>query len=177
MLLALFCGICVSDYDAAAEWYVRLLGAEPSFIPNDIEAVWDLADERSIYIVVRPEGAGHSVVTIFVDNFDERVAGIAERGIEPAKQETYDNGVRKVVYRTPDGNEVGSAQRPLPPNAGRARCAHGSPTVADRDVTRAEKGRVDAGRGANIGCVSGWIAGRGSFAHELDADAVAAAAG
>lgn len=62
VLLALFCGICVSDYSAAAEWYGRLLGAEPSFIPNDIEAVWDLADDRSIYIVVRPEGAGHSVV-------------------------------------------------------------------------------------------------------------------
>ena len=67
VLLALFCGICVSDYDVAAEWYVRLLGAEPSFIPNDIEAVWELADDRSIYIVVRPEGAGHSVVAIFVD--------------------------------------------------------------------------------------------------------------
>lgn len=107
VLLALFCGICVSDYDAAAEWYVRLLGAEPSFIPNDIEAVWDLADDRSIYIVVRPEGAGHSVVAIFVDDLDERVAGIAERGIEPTRQETYDNGVRKVVYRDPDGNEVG----------------------------------------------------------------------
>jgi catechol 2,3-dioxygenase-like lactoylglutathione lyase family enzyme len=107
VLLALFCGISVSDYDAAAEWYVRLLGAEPSFIPNDIEAVWDLAAGRSIYIVVRPEDAGHSVVTIFVDDLDERVAGMAERGIEPTKQETYDNGVRKVVYRDPDGNEVG----------------------------------------------------------------------
>ena len=28
MLLALFCGICVSDYDIAAEWYVRLLGGD-----------------------------------------------------------------------------------------------------------------------------------------------------
>lgn len=28
VLLALFCGICVSDYDAAAAWYVRLLCAE-----------------------------------------------------------------------------------------------------------------------------------------------------
>jgi hypothetical protein len=105
--LALFCGICVSDYDIAAEWYVPLLRGEPSFIPNDIETVWDLADNRSIYIVVGPEAACLSVVAIFVDDLDERVAGIAERGIQPTKQETYDNGVRKVVYRDPDGNEVG----------------------------------------------------------------------
>jgi hypothetical protein len=46
-------------------------------------------------------------VTVFVDDLDERVAGIAERGIEPAKRETYENGVREVLYRDPDGNEVG----------------------------------------------------------------------
>jgi hypothetical protein len=66
----------------------------------------------SIYINVRPEDAGHSVVTIFVGDLDERVAGIAERGIEPANQETYGNGVRKVIYRDPDGNEIGFGGAP-----------------------------------------------------------------
>jgi len=112
VLLALFAGIYVSDYQAATQWYARLLGGEPSFIPNDTEAVWELGEHRSIYINVRPEDAGHSVVTIFVDDLDERVAGTAERGIEPAKQETYGNGVRKVVYRDPDGNEIGFGGAP-----------------------------------------------------------------
>jgi hypothetical protein len=63
---------------------------------------------------VRPEDTGHSVVTIFVDDSDERVAGIAERGIEPAKQETYSNGVRKVVYRgTLMGTRSASAKHAL----------------------------------------------------------------
>jgi hypothetical protein len=53
-LLALFAGIHVSDYEAATEWYVRLLGGEPSFIPNDTEAVWELAEHRSIYIKCSP---------------------------------------------------------------------------------------------------------------------------
>jgi hypothetical protein len=66
----------------------------------------------SININVRPEDVGHSVVTIFVDDLDERVAGIAERGIVPAKQETYGNGVRKVIYRDPDGNEIGFGGAP-----------------------------------------------------------------
>ena len=107
MLLALFAGIYVSDYEAATEWYGRLFGEEPSFIPNDTEAVWELAEHRSIYIELNPQGAGHSIVTIFVDDLGERVAGIAERGIVPATRETYDNGVHKVLYRDPDGNEIG----------------------------------------------------------------------
>ena len=34
------------------------------------------------------------------------------RGIEPASQETYGNGVRKVIYRDPDGNEIGFGGAP-----------------------------------------------------------------
>jgi hypothetical protein len=41
--IGLFAGIPVRDYTAAAAWYERLLGAPPSFLPNDIEAVWELA--------------------------------------------------------------------------------------------------------------------------------------
>jgi hypothetical protein len=47
------------------------------------------------------------MLTLFVDDLDDRVAAIAGRGIEPADQETYDNGVRKVTYRDADGNEIG----------------------------------------------------------------------
>jgi hypothetical protein len=47
--------------------------------------------------------------TLLVDDPDERVNSIGARGIEPAAQETYRNGVRKVIYRDPDGNEIGWA--------------------------------------------------------------------
>lgn len=100
----LFAGLRVRDYRAARPWYEQLLG-EPSFFPHDTEAVWTLADDRSVYIVEHAE-AGHSVVTLFVDDLDEVLARIAERGLEPAERETYANGVRKATYRDPDGNEV-----------------------------------------------------------------------
>ena len=54
-----------------------------------------------------PERAGGGLVTLFVEDLEARVAGIAECGIEPALDETYGNGVRKVTYRDDDGNEVG----------------------------------------------------------------------
>jgi len=39
--------------------------------------------------------------------------GISARGIEPASQETYGDGVRKVSYRDFDGNEVSFGGAPL----------------------------------------------------------------
>ncbi|MFF4893344.1 VOC family protein [Micromonospora chersina] len=107
MTVDLFAGLPVRDRRAAAAWYERLLGAAPSFLPNDTEAVWELAEHRYLFIEVRPEHAGHAMHTVFVDDLDGRLAQIAERGLTPAERETYDNGVRKAIFRDPDGNEIG----------------------------------------------------------------------
>ena len=109
----LFAGVPVTDYAAALEWYERLFGAPPSFFPNDIEAVWELAEHRFIFIEQRPEHAGHARHLVFVDDLDGLVARIAERGLTPATRETYANGVRKATYRDPDGNEIGFGGAPL----------------------------------------------------------------
>ena len=116
MSLHLFAGLRVRDYRAARAWYERLFG-EPSFLPHDTEAVWTLADDRSVYVVEHADGAGHSVVTLFVDDLDAHVAAVAARGLEPDEIETYSNGVRKAVYRDADGNEVGIGGAPLDPPA------------------------------------------------------------
>ena len=109
----LFAGISVSDFDRALGWYERLLGSPPSFLPNDVEAVWEVGEHRYVYIEVRPAHAGHALSTLFVDDLDERIQGIADRGIQPAQRETYENGVRKVTYRDPDGNEIGFGGGPI----------------------------------------------------------------
>jgi catechol 2,3-dioxygenase-like lactoylglutathione lyase family enzyme len=109
--LHLFAGLRVRDFAAARPWYERLLG-EPSFFPHATEAVWTLADDRSVYIVEDPEHAGHSVVTVFADDLDGMLAEIAGRGLEPDERETYSNGVRKITFRDPDGNEIGFGGAP-----------------------------------------------------------------
>jgi predicted enzyme related to lactoylglutathione lyase len=103
----LFSGIPVRHFDEALGWYKRLLGAEPSFLPHATEAVWELADHRFLYIVEKPEHAGHAMHTVFVDDLDALTAEIASRGIAVAQWGTYPNGVRKATYRDPDGNEIG----------------------------------------------------------------------
>ncbi|GAA5020112.1 hypothetical protein GCM10023335_49470 [Streptomyces siamensis] len=113
MSVELFAGISVNDYESALTWYGRLLGFPPTLIPNDREAVWELAEHRYVYIELRPGHAGHAMHTLFVDDLDTRVASISERGLEPMNRETYANGVRKVTYRDPDGNEIGFGGAPV----------------------------------------------------------------
>ena len=116
MALHLFAGLRVSSFEAALPWYERLLG-QPSFFPHATEAVWTVADARSIVIVERPGSAGHGDVTLFVDDLDAVVAEISARGLEPTERETYGNGVRKALYRDADGNEIGFGGAPLDPHA------------------------------------------------------------
>lgn len=101
------------EYAAALEWYERFFGGEPAFVPNDVEAVWEVAEHQYIYIEESPERAGCGLVTVFVEDLDEVVAGISARGIEPVERETYENGVRKIIYRDPDGNEIGYGGGPV----------------------------------------------------------------
>jgi catechol 2,3-dioxygenase-like lactoylglutathione lyase family enzyme len=116
MSLHLFAGLRVRNFRAARAWYERLLG-QPTFFPHATEAVWTLAEDRSVYVVEHAAGAGNSVVTLFVDDLDARVAAIAARGLEPDEEETYSNGVRKVMYRDADGNEVGFGGTPVDTSA------------------------------------------------------------
>lgn len=112
MAVDLFAGIPVRDYAMSLAWYEKLFGP-PSFIAHETEAVWELAEHRSVYIVEQPGHAGHAMHTVFVDDLDALVAEVAGRGLEPAKRETYGNGVRKTTYVDPDGNEIGFGGAPL----------------------------------------------------------------
>jgi len=103
----LFAGIPVNDYAAALVWYQQLFGSLPTFFASDTEAVWELAQHRWVFIVQRPDHAGHAIPTILVDDLDAHVAQIADRGLVPTTRETYANGMRKVTYCDPDGNEIG----------------------------------------------------------------------
>jgi hypothetical protein len=102
-----FAGFPVTDYAAAVAWHNRLWGREPAFLPNDIEAVWEVAAHRYAFVKVQPDDAGHAFNLFFLDDLDTFLAGAAGRGVEPAVLETLGNGVRRAVFRDPDGNEVG----------------------------------------------------------------------
>jgi predicted enzyme related to lactoylglutathione lyase len=79
--LDLFAGIPVSDYARALLWYERLFGSAPTFVASATEAVWEVAEHRSVVIEERPEHAGHAMHTIFVNDLEALVEQIARRGL------------------------------------------------------------------------------------------------
>ncbi len=105
-MAGIFAGIPVSDFRQALDWYQRLLGAEPAFYPNDVEAVWQLAENCHLYIIEDVDRAGGAVSMIWVDDPVAEVDRIAGEGIEPVDLEKHD-GVWKYVFHDADGNETG----------------------------------------------------------------------
>jgi hypothetical protein len=94
--LDLFAGVRVSDIVAARPWYERLLGGEPAFFPNEIEAVWVLAEHQYLYLLEDRSGAGRALVTVMVDDLDATVAA-------------FPGGARKVITTTPTATRLASA--------------------------------------------------------------------
>src|SRR4051794_31422544 len=107
----LFAGVRVRETTAARAWYDRLLGEEPAFFPNEIEAVWELREHRFFYLLEDPPNAGSALVTIMVADLDSTVAAIEERGIESAAFEDCGEA-RKYVFNDNEGNEIGIGQVP-----------------------------------------------------------------
>ncbi|GAA2900073.1 hypothetical protein GCM10010472_67890 [Pseudonocardia halophobica] len=109
----LFAGVAVSDLPRAVRWFERLLGEVGSFAPNDTERVWTIAEHRHVYVELYPDHAGCARVTLFVGDLEGFVSAAAGRGVHPETRETYWNGVRKALYRDPDGNEIGVGGAPV----------------------------------------------------------------
>ncbi len=105
----LFAGVRVRDIADARAWYERLLGSEPAFFPNDVEAVWAVGEHRWFYLLEDASKAGSALVTIMVADLDATAEAIGGRGIEPTELEDYGEA-RKYVFHDPTATRSGSAR-------------------------------------------------------------------
>ena len=99
-----FAAMTVRDRDSAIGFYERLLGAPPTMLPNDDEAAWQLTGGGWLYVLRDPDRAGRSVVTLLVDDFDDRLASAAAARIELGPVETVAGSVRTTWITDPDGS-------------------------------------------------------------------------
>jgi catechol 2,3-dioxygenase-like lactoylglutathione lyase family enzyme len=102
----LFAGIPVADFEQALDWYERLFAKPPDMRPHDREAVWNLTDHAWVYVVEDRERAGSGLVTLMVDDLDERVAALADRGIVAGPVESINEQTRSTDLLDPDGNRL-----------------------------------------------------------------------
>jgi catechol 2,3-dioxygenase-like lactoylglutathione lyase family enzyme len=106
----LFAALPVAEYATARSWYETFFGRPPDLVPHETEAAWKLNAGAWIYVVGDPQRAGGGLLTVLVEDLDERLAALADRGIAVGLVETYGSGARKAIVQDPDGNEIGLGQ-------------------------------------------------------------------
>jgi predicted enzyme related to lactoylglutathione lyase len=102
----IFAGIAVADYDSALAWYKRFFGRPPDVIVTENEAMWQVADRGWIYVVGDTNRAGKALLTLLVDDLEDHVAELKERGLAPGAIDTVPGLYRKAVITDPEGNMI-----------------------------------------------------------------------
>ena len=101
-----FAGIAVADYDSSLEWYKRFFGRSPDVIVTENESMWHVTDTGWIYVVGDTNRAGKALLTLLVDDLEDYVAELGERGISVGAIDTVPGLYRKAVITDPEGNMI-----------------------------------------------------------------------
>ncbi len=114
MITYTFAGLPATEYVAAYDWYVRLLGREADMFPHGTEAVWRVTPNGAIYVVQDQKRAGYGLVTVAVDDLDAyetrlREAEVAFENVEAG------SAPHRLVVRDLDGNTLTFFQDPAQP--------------------------------------------------------------
>ena len=113
----LFAGVRVRDIADARAWYERLLGSEPAFFPNDIEAVWAVGEHRWFYLLEDAPKAGSALVTIMVADLDATAEAITRARHRADRARGLRRGAQ---VRLPRPRRQRDWDRPGPGRLGRA---------------------------------------------------------
>lgn len=99
-------GLAVSDVEVAVDWYRILLGREPDARPTPPLADWTFPGNYTLQVVLDPDLAGGSTVTLQVADVYAARNDLAARGIEVTVDDTTSETVRFGQVIDPDGNSV-----------------------------------------------------------------------
>ena len=78
----LFASMNVADLEVAVPWYTALFAGEPDARPMEGLVEWHLDDRFGVQVFQDAENAGHSTVVLDDTDLDDRLALLAEAGIE-----------------------------------------------------------------------------------------------
>lgn len=101
-----FTPVPVRDFQAAREWYRRLIGRTEDIVAHDEEVMWRFADPAWLYVVRDDERAGHALVTLCVSDLEQALGDMAGRGVTAGPIEAIGTAGRKAVVTDLDGNCV-----------------------------------------------------------------------
>ena len=85
---------------------LTFFGRPPDVIVTENEFMWHVTDTGWIYVVGDATRAGKALLTLLVDDLEEHVAKLGERGLETSAIETVPGLYRKAVITDPEGNMI-----------------------------------------------------------------------
>ena len=97
----------VADFEAAHAWYERLFGRPADNLPMEGRLVeWRVTGSGWVQVTRDADRAGSALLNFAVDDLDQHVAEVSERGLAPAAIETVNKGVQLSAIRDPEGNTI-----------------------------------------------------------------------
>jgi catechol 2,3-dioxygenase-like lactoylglutathione lyase family enzyme len=101
------CVVPVADFDAAHEWYERLIGRPADNLSMEgLLVEWRLTETGWIQVTLDAERAGSGLLNLAVDDLESHMADVSRRGLSPGEIETVNKGVQLCGIRDPDGNTI-----------------------------------------------------------------------
>lgn len=97
----------VSDLERSQAWYAKLFGRAEDNNPMPTLVEWQVIAHAWVQVFVDSERAGSGLLNFAVDDLDDHLAEIAERGLEPTDVIDANKGVRIAQLHDPDGNTIG----------------------------------------------------------------------
>jgi len=97
----------VTNFEAAHAWYERLFGRAADNLPMQGQLVeWRVTESGWVQVTRDAERAGSALVNFAVDDLDQHVADVSERGLAPGAIETVNKGVQLSAIRDLEGNTI-----------------------------------------------------------------------
>lgn len=109
MIARLYGQVACADLDRSVAWFERLFDRAPDQRPMQGLAEWDVGDSGGLQLFQQPENAGHTTLTLIVDDLRAQAARLDGAGLKRGEVEPADE-TSLVRLRDPDGNLIVLAQ-------------------------------------------------------------------
>lgn len=96
----------VTDLPASDRWYTTLFGRAADNNPMPTLVEWQIVPGGWVQVFVDAERAGSGLLNFAVDDLENHIAELRERGIVPGVIVGADKGVRLSTISDPDGNTI-----------------------------------------------------------------------
>lgn len=104
--------IPVSEFDAALDWYERLLGRPADARPMPGLADWHLTDTAWLQVYRDPDRAGRTALNFAVDDLGAHTTELAGRDITLGDVTRTDKDAALASTVDPDGNTITFIENP-----------------------------------------------------------------